>query len=73
MAVHKDARDRYASQEVSYLLQRIGDYNRLVILAANMKNNIDETFIRRFHPVIHFSSRPLTLPGNSHQTILHHF
>ena len=50
----KDAHDRYSNQEVSYLLQRIEDYNGLVILATNMKNNIDEAFIRRFNLVIRF-------------------
>jgi len=50
----KDAHDRYSNQEVSYLLQRIEDYNGLVILATNMKNNIDEAFIRRFNLIIRF-------------------
>lgn len=51
----KDAHDKYSNQEVSYLLQRIEDYNGLVILATNMKNNIDDAFTRRFNSVIHFS------------------
>jgi SpoVK/Ycf46/Vps4 family AAA+-type ATPase len=50
----RDAHDKYANQEVSYLLQRIEDYNGLVILASNMRNNIDEAFIRRFNSVLHF-------------------
>ena len=50
----RDAHDKYANQEVSYLLQRIEDYNGLVILASNMKNNIDEAFIRRFNSILHF-------------------
>ena len=50
----KDAHDKYANQEASYLLQRIENFNGLVILATNFKNNIDEAFIRRFHSVIHF-------------------
>jgi AAA+ superfamily predicted ATPase len=49
-----DAHDRYANQEVSYLLQRIEDYNGLVILASNLKNNLDDAFIRRFQSIIHF-------------------
>lgn len=48
------AHDKYANQEVSYLLQRIEDYNGLVILATNMKSNIDEAFIRRFNSILHF-------------------
>jgi hypothetical protein len=50
----RDAHDKYANQEVSYLLQRIEDYDGLVILATNMKNNIDEAFIRRFNSVLKF-------------------
>lgn len=51
----KDAHDRYSNQEASYLLQRIEDYNGLVILATNMKSNIDDAFKRRFNSVIDFS------------------
>lgn len=51
----KDAHDKYANQEVSYLLQRIEDYNGMVILATNMKNNIDFAFIRRFNSILKFS------------------
>ncbi|CAN5329601.1 hypothetical protein BH09BAC5_BH09BAC5_17820 [soil metagenome] len=46
--------DRYANQEVSYLLQRIEDFNGIVILASNMKGNIDDAFMRRFNNVVHF-------------------
>lgn len=49
-----DAHDRYANQEVSYLLQRIEDYAGLVILATNQKSNIDEAFARRFQVMIDF-------------------
>ncbi|SHJ78952.1 ATP-binding protein [Pseudozobellia thermophila] len=50
----KDAHDRYANQQVSYLLQRIEEYNGLVILASNLKSNIDDAFLRRFQTVIRF-------------------
>jgi hypothetical protein len=50
----RDAHDKYANQEVSYLLQRIEDYNGLVILATNMMNNIDTAFIRRFNSILKF-------------------
>lgn len=46
--------DRYANMEVSYLLQRIEDYAGLVILASNLKDNIDSAFMRRFQVVIQF-------------------
>lgn len=49
-----DSHDRYANQEISYLLQRIEDYNGVVILASNMKSNIDDAFTRRFQSIIHF-------------------
>jgi SpoVK/Ycf46/Vps4 family AAA+-type ATPase len=51
----RDAHDKYANQEVSYLLRRIEDYNGLVILATNMKSNIDDAFIRRFNDIVKFS------------------
>ena len=51
----RDAHDKYANQEVSYLLQRIEDFNGLVILATNMKNNIDDAFIRRFNDIVRFA------------------
>jgi len=50
----RDAHDKYANQEVSYLLQRIEDFDGLVILATNMKSNIDDAFIRRFNAIIRF-------------------
>ena len=48
------AHDRYANQEVSYLLQRIEDFPGVVILATNLKDNIDDAFARRFQSQIHF-------------------
>jgi AAA+ superfamily predicted ATPase len=51
----RSSNDRYANQEVSYLLQRIEDFPGLVILASNLKGNIDEAFLRRFHTIIHFA------------------
>ncbi len=50
----RDAHDKYANQEVSYLLQRVETYGGLVILASNFKSNIDEAFIRRFQSIVHF-------------------
>ncbi len=51
----KDAHDRYANQEVAYLLQRVEAYNGLIVLATNLKSNIDEAFARRFQNVVRFS------------------
>jgi len=50
----RDAHDKYANQEIAYLLQRIENYNGLVILASNFKNNIDPAFSRRFQAIIQF-------------------
>ena len=49
-----DSHDRYANQEVSYLLQRMEDYDGLVILCSNFKKNIDEAFFRRFQLILDF-------------------
>lgn len=46
--------DRYANLEVSYLLQRLESSRGLVILASNVKDQIDTAFIRRFQVVVHF-------------------
>lgn len=46
--------DRHANQEIAYLLQRIEDFPGMVILATNLKSNIDEAFSRRFQAVIYF-------------------
>ena len=50
-----DAHDRYANQEVSFLLQRIEEFDGVVILASNVKGNIDDAFLRRFQSVVSFS------------------
>ena len=50
----RDAHDKYANQEVSYLLQRIESHPGLVILASNFKGNIDTAFTRRFQSMIEF-------------------
>jgi AAA+ superfamily predicted ATPase len=46
--------DRHANQEVSYLLQRVEDFPGTVILATNLKANIDDAFARRFQSMVHF-------------------
>jgi len=50
----RDAHDKYANQEIAYLLQRIEGYNGLVILATNQRGSIDDAFIRRFQTIVHF-------------------
>lgn len=50
----QSSHDRYANQEVSYLLQRVEDFSGLLILASNYKSNIDAAFLRRFHQITYF-------------------
>ncbi len=50
----KDAHDRYANLEVSYLLERMERFRGLAILATNRKKDLDEAFMRRLRFVIDF-------------------
>ena len=50
----KDSHDRYANIEVSYLLQRMEAYRGLAILTTNLKNAIDQAFLRRIRFVVQF-------------------
>lgn len=50
----KGAHDRYANIEVSYLLQRMEDYDGVAILATNLRANLDEAFTRRLQFIVNF-------------------
>ena len=50
----KDAHDRYANIEVSYLLQRMETYCGAVLLATNYRRNVDDAFFRRLDFVVDF-------------------
>ena len=50
----KDAHDRYANIEVGYLLQKMEEYDGVVILATNLRKNLDDAFVRRLHVAIDF-------------------
>lgn len=50
----KDAHDRYANLEVSYLLERIERFQGMSILATNRKSDIDTAFLRRLRYTIQF-------------------
>jgi len=56
----KDAHDRYANLEVSYLLERMERFKGLAILATNRRKDLDEAFLRRLRFVIEFP-----LPGTA--------
>ncbi len=43
----KDAHDRYANQEIAFLLQKMEEYRGLSILTTNLENNMDDAFRRR--------------------------
>ena len=49
-----DAHDRYANIETSYLLQRVEVYEGVVILATNLRENMDEAFTRRIKFIVDF-------------------
>ncbi len=49
-----DAHDRYANIEISYLLQKMEEYEGVVILASNLKKNMDTAFIRRMRFIVEF-------------------
>ena len=46
--------ERYSNLEVAYLLQRLEEHPGLVILASNLRDEIDPAFVRRFHVILHF-------------------
>src|SRR4029077_10709822 len=48
----KDAHDRYANIEIGYLLQRMGEYEGIAILATNLRQNLDEAFVRRLRCIV---------------------
>jgi SpoVK/Ycf46/Vps4 family AAA+-type ATPase len=50
----RDSHDRYANIEISYLLQRMEQYEGVTILATNRRGNLDEAFTRRLAFTIHF-------------------
>jgi DNA polymerase III delta prime subunit len=58
----KDAHDRYANLEISYLLQRMEEYEGVTILASNRARDMDEAFTRRFHFIVDFP-----MPDEAHR------
>jgi hypothetical protein len=51
----RDSHDRYANIEIAYLLQRMEEYDGVVILATNLRKNMDEAFARRMHFTVEFA------------------
>jgi SpoVK/Ycf46/Vps4 family AAA+-type ATPase len=50
----REARDRWANIEVNFLLQKVEQFNGVVVLATNLRQNIDAAFLRRIHVVVEF-------------------
>ena len=50
----KDSHDRHANVEVSYLLQRMEAYTGLAILTTNLKESLDQAFLRRIRFIVKF-------------------
>ncbi|MCF2858039.1 ATP-binding protein [Pseudoalteromonas sp. SMS1] len=51
----ESSHDKNANMGVSYLLQRMERYTGLLLLSTNLKANLDDAFIRRFHSVVEFT------------------
>jgi hypothetical protein len=58
----RDAHDRYANIEIAYLLQRMEQYDGVAILATNLRQNVDNAFLRRLHFIIEFP-----MPDEAHR------
>jgi SpoVK/Ycf46/Vps4 family AAA+-type ATPase len=50
----RDSHDRYANIEISYLLQKMEEYQGISILATNLRQNLDEAFVRRLQVIVEF-------------------
>jgi len=50
----RDSHDRYANIEISYLLQKMEEFEGVAILASNLRGNTDESFVRRLAFTVHF-------------------
>ncbi len=50
----RDSHDRYANIEISYLLQKMEEYEGIAILATNLRQNLDDAFVRRLAFTVHF-------------------
>lgn len=50
----KEVRDRWGNIEINYLLQRVEEYAGMVIMASNLRQNVDEAFMRHIHVIVEF-------------------
>ena len=56
----RDSNDKYANASTAYLLQKIEEYEGVMILATNLLQNFDSAFLRRFKYVIEFPFTDIT-------------
>lgn len=49
-----DAQDKYANAETAYLLQKMEEYEGVIILATNFLQNFDRAFLRRIKFLLEF-------------------
>lgn len=61
----RDSHDRYANQEVSFLLQKLETHRGLVVLTSNLPDALDAAFLRRFRYIVDFP-----LPGPTQREAL---
>lgn len=52
----RDSHDAHANRQISYLLQKIEMHQGITILTTNLKNAVDEAFLRRIRFVIEFEA-----------------
>jgi hypothetical protein len=50
----RDAHDRFANIEISYLLERMERFKGLAVLASNRRKDLDEAFTRRLRHIVEF-------------------
>jgi hypothetical protein len=61
----KDAHDRYANIEVGFLLQRVESFGGVLVLATNLRANLDPAFLRRIQLLVEFP-----MPGRRERAVL---
>ncbi len=66
----KEARDRWANLETNYLLQRIEEFEGIVILSTNLRQNIDEAFMRRIDVAVDFPMPDAALRSKLWQSLI---
>src|SRR6185436_15536947 len=61
----KDSHDRYANIEIGYLLKEMEEYDGIAILATNLRQNMDDAFVRRLQNIVEFP-----FPDEEHRNLI---